>query len=226
MKIKHLLKIALGCIILLISSCRKDNQKYITNAKGVVRNKITGEAVGGIPVEIRGCSFSGSSYKCLELIQTTFTDQNGHYFMSVESSKWKQHKITIGNNNILANTPYPDDLVDLETGKNNAIDFSLFPIKKLKAHVTVQRHNRNWLDLRVEGAESFDYFTKYLYLNSNPLNDFDSTFLFNIVAGRQYQMIAILSDKTAPYTYINQEFFYMPFTVNNVDTTHIDFLVQ
>ena len=52
------------------------------------------------------------------------------------------------------------------------------------------------------------------------------TFILNIPAGRQYQMIAILSDKTAPYTYINPEFFYKPFTVNNVDTTLIDFIVQ
>jgi hypothetical protein len=222
MKIIHLLKIAFGCLILLISSCRKE---YTTNVNGVVRNKITGEGVEGIPVEILGCSFSGSSYKCLELINRTVTDQNGRYAMSVESSKWKQFKIKIRTNNIWAY--FQEDDQDLVTGSNNTIDFSLYPIKKLKAHVTVQRHNRNWLVLGIENAVQYNNFWAYLlYDDSNPINDFDSTFIFNIVAGRQYQMKAILSDQTAPNTYINHESFYKPFTVDNVDTTLIDFIVQ
>ncbi len=222
MKKIHLLKIALGCLILLISSCRKE---YTTNVNGVVQNKITGEGVEGIPVEILGCSFSGSSYKCLELINRTVTDQNGRYAMSVESGKWKQFKIKIRTNNIWAY--FQEDDQDLVTGSNNTIDFSLYPIKKLKAHVTVQRHNRNWLVLGIENAVQYNNFWEYLlYDDSNPINDFDSTFIFNIVAGRQYQMKAILSDKTAPDTYINHESFYKPFTVNNVDTTLIDFIVQ
>jgi hypothetical protein len=222
MKITQLFKIALGCLILLISSCRKE---YTTNANGVVRNKLTGEGVEGIPVEILGCSFSGSSYKCLELIHRTVTDQNGRYAMSVESSKWKQFKIKIRSNNIWAHSQ--DDEQDLVTGSNNTIDFSLYPFKKLKAHVTVQRHNRNWLALGVERTEQYNLFWEHLlYDDSNPINDFDSTFIFNIVAGRQYQMKAYLSDKTAPNTYINHESFNKPFTVDNADTTSIEFIVQ
>lgn len=223
MKIKYLLLVLLWGFLFMTGSCKKANQHYTTKANGIVRNKLTGQPVKGIPLEIYGCSFIGSSVKCLERIQTTVTDQNGYYEMTVEADKRQGYEIAITTNGILAATPNAAGLV---TGKSNTIDFSQFPIKKLKAHVVVKRHNRNWLDLDIGNNDYFDFFSYSLYHGSNPTTDFDSSFIFNIEAGRQYKISCALSDRTAPYTNINYEYFSSLFTVNNTDTTFVDFIFQ
>lgn len=223
MKIKNLLHVLLCGFLFLSASCKKDNQHYTTKANGIVRNKLTGQAVQGIPLEMYGCSFIGSSVKCLDRILSTVTDQNGYYEMTVEADKRQGYEIAITSNGILAPTPNAAGLV---TGKSNTTDFSQFPIKKLKAHVVVKRHNRNWLDLGIGNNDYFDFFSLSLYHGSNPTADFDSTYIFDIEAGRQYKISCALSDRTAPYTNINYEYFYNLFTVNNTDTTFVDFVFQ
>jgi hypothetical protein len=208
-----------------IGSCKKTNGKYVTQVNGTVRNKITGTPVAGIPVEIIGCSFIGISTKCLEKIGMSVTDAKGYYSMSVESEKWQSYVIAVGNNNILEQSSYPYSIA-LNTSKNNTVDFSRYPIKILKIRINIQRHDRNWIDIGISNVDQEGYFATDLYNNSNPINDFDSTFNVKILAGRQYQAIITLRDKTAPYTYVNNLGFSKLLTVNNVDTSYVDFVVQ
>ena len=143
--------------------------------------------------------------------------------MTVEADKWQRYQIAVASNGILATTPNPGDLL---TGKSNTTDFSQFPIKKLKAHVTVKRHNRKWLDIDVGNNDYVDFFSYSLYHGANQTTDFDSSFIFNIEAGRQYKISCAFSDRTAPYTNINYEYFSSFFTVNNTDTAFVDFIFQ
>lgn len=222
MKTKYLLNVAFLGFLFVAGSCKKSNQTYTTKVEGVIRNKLTGAVVQGIPVKIYGCSFVGSSTKCNESIQTTSTDQNGYYNITVVAEKRQGYEIAILVNDKLASTPNPASLV---TGKSNTVNFSQFPIKKLKAHVIVQRHNRSVLGITVGNWDYFDFFSYSLYQGPNPTTDFDSTFVFNIEAGRQYKIFVALYDRTAN-TIINEEDFSKLFTVNNTDTTFVDFVVQ
>ncbi len=218
-KYRALLLLAL-IITFLFGSCRKEDQ--LTVVLGKVVNKITGEGVAKIPIEIIECDEIG---KCLTTIKTEKTDINGNYKISFLPDKRRSYSVAVGQNNILGSTPYPY-YPKIQKNIENVLNFEQFPLKSLLIRITVQRHNKNFLQVGLFGNDAFGYYGNDLYVGNNPSLDFDSTYLITLEAGREYKASVILSNKTAPYTYIDPEFFSQRVIVNNVDTTRASFLVQ
>ncbi len=207
-------------IIYLFGSCRKEDQ--LTVVLGKVVNKITGEGVGEIPIKIIECDEVG---KCLTTIKTEKTDINGNYKISFLPNKRRSYSVAVGQNNILGSTPYPY-YPKIQKNIENVLNFEQLPLKSLLLHITVKRHNKNFLQVGLFGNDTFNYYANDLYVGNNPSLDFDSSYLITVEAGREYKASVILSNKTAPYTYIDPEFFSQRVIVNNIDTTRAFFLVQ
>lgn len=203
-------------------SCKKVEQPQ-TTVNGVVTNRITGQFVKGIPIEIVECE--GWTGKCLNTIQTIYTDATGHYKTSIVWENGKFYKAAVGFNNILACSPYPY-YNSITKNIDNTINYSQFPIKILQLHFKVLRHDKNWLQTGIQACDGMGYYANDFYFGTNPMNDFDTTYQIKIEAGRQYRAHLGISNKIAEYTYQNNEFIYKFFAVNNVDTTKIDFIIQ
>lgn len=222
MNIKLLNYKALCLGLIFFCSCKKDNQP-LTTVEGIVSNRVTSELVKNIPIEIIECD--GWPQKCLTTLQTVYTDAKGHYKTTFKWENGKGYKVAVGVNNTVANSPYPY-YFSLSKNVSNTVNFSQFPLKVLQLHFKILRHDKNWLQLGVQACDGLGYFAHDFYFGPNPVNNFDTTYQIQIEAGRQYRAHVGLSDKTAPYTYQNNEFIYKFFPVDNIDTTKIDFIVQ
>jgi hypothetical protein len=208
--------------LIFFYSCKKANQPQ-TTVEGVVSNKLTGEFVKNIPIEIIECD--GWPQKCVTAIQTIYTDANGHYKTAFVSENRKAYKIAVGLNNTIASSPYPY-YNSISKNIDNTINFSQFPLKILQLHFKILRHDKNWLQTGIQACDGLGFYANDFYFGTNPTNDFDTTYQIKIEAGRQYRAHVGLSNKIADNTYQNNEFIYNFFAVNNIDTTKIDFIVQ
>lgn len=222
MNYKLLKHILFSFVLILVYSCKKESLPQ-TTVHGVASNRLTGELVENIPINIIECD--GLPQKCLKIIQTVYTDVAGRYNTSFLWDNGKAYKLAIGVNNTLANSPYP--YYDLITRNiDNTINYSQFPLKVLQIRFNVLRHDKNWLNLSIRANDTFGFFAKDFYFGANPVNDFDETYTIKIEAGRDYIAYVGLSNKVADYTYQDNDFASKVFTVNNIDTTKIEFIVQ
>ena len=222
MNYKLLKNIASCFVVILVCSCKKESPTRTTTVHGVVSNKLTAELVGNIPINIIECD--GWPLKCLSKVQTVYTNASGQYNISFVAQKLKAYKLAVGENNILASSPYP--YYDwLSKNMDNTINYSQFPLKVLKLHFKILRHDKNWLNLGIQACDTFGFLAGTFYFEANPTNDFDETYSIKIEAGRSYAAYVGLSNKIADYIYQDNEFVNKFLTVNNIDTTKFDFIV-
>ena len=220
MKQKLIIALAFSLVLINLVSCKKNKPANI-DVSGVVSNRLTGTTVKNIPVNLIGCD--GIPIKCLSILKTVYTDQNGYYSISFESNEWRGYRVGIPFNDSIASTPNP---AELSANGHNYIDFSQFPLKILQLNIKVLRHDKNWLIIDVGNADSYDFFSYNCYNNQNPAISLDTTCYIKIQAGRPYTAYVGLSNKTGPYTYTDNEFVTKNFFVNNTDTTIVNFTVQ
>lgn len=220
MNFKLIKLLVFGFGLIFFCSCKKDSPQ--TTVEGIVMNKITGEFISNVPIEIIYCDFG--SQKCLTTINTVYTDSNGHYSASFFWGKGT-YKIAVGVNSKVSNTQYPYYISIPKRNGNNIIDFFQFPLKTLKIHYKIQRHDKNWLRVGLYETDQEGDFSADFYTGPNPINDFDSTYQISIQAGRTYRAHVSLSNKMADNTYEDSEFIFKPFEVENIDTTRVEFIV-
>lgn len=204
----------------IFAGCKKDMPKTIVH--GIVSNRITGAGVGNVPINILECD--GWPLKCLTTIRTGYTDVSGKYNISFFPDKRKSYEVEIGNNSIVSTYLYVYPKIIKNT--DNTLNFAQFPLQNLVLSIRIQRHDKNFIQAFVQAIDTFGFYSGSLYTGNNPALDFDTTYKIKIEAGRIYNSTVILSNKTAPYTYQNPEYLSKPFTVDNVDTTRVFFLVQ
>ena len=215
MKIQFLIIILLGSFI----SCKKEPGRKTTIVKGVVTNKLTNEPIADLPMEILGCDHDS---KCLTTVKKVRTNNSGYYETTVEEVKgFYTYEIRIGSNDIIG---YAEEYIKMNTEK--VINFSEKPLKTLQLKIKVLRHDKNWLNIGLQSNDQEGYFARDIYFGSNPVANFDTIYNVRIQAGRYYRAYVGLSNKIANYNYQDNEFVYKNFTVENIDTTRVSFIVQ
>ncbi len=219
---KMTIKIPILFLLLVgAQSCLKTNSPG-TIVTGVVTNRITGEPVKNIPIEI--IEAQGWTGKYLTTTQTVLTDAAGRYKTAIKIEKGKSYKAAVGVNPVLANSPYP--YYDrIERDKENVINYAQFPLKTLEIRFKISDHQKNWLQIGFQACDGLSFYANDLYFGSNPVVDFDTTYHIRVQAGRKYRAYVGLSNKVAPYTYQDNEFTYKFFDVENVDTTSFGFIL-
>ncbi len=203
--------------------CKKESLN--TFVEGTLTNKITNEPVQGIPIEIIECG--GYYNKCLTTLQTVYTDAKGHYNVSFKAEGGKNYKVAVGSNEVVASSVYPY-YTSIKDNQRTRLDFAQFPLKVLQIRFRVLRHDKNWLRLEMMDWDIYGNGNSFrrFYFGENPINDFDTTYYSVIQAGRRYRVIVGLSNKPAPYTYLDNEFIDHFFQIENIDTTKIEIVVQ
>jgi hypothetical protein len=216
-------KASLFCFIFIfIYGCRKEIPLPATTVHGTVTNRLTGELVANIPIEVIECD--GWPIKCLTTIKTVHTDPSGHYNISFVAEKRKAYRVALGFNDVLGWSPYPYyDFIS--KNMDNTINYSPLPLKTLQIHFRISRHDKNWLHLGIQACDTLNYFSNDYYYGENPIDGFDTTYTIKVEASRFYAAYVGLSNKIAEYTYEDNEFINKFFTIDNIDSTKIDFIV-
>ena len=218
----HILTISLCCTLSFIFiSCEKEQQSK-TSVSGVVSNKLTGKFIRDIPIEIIECD--GIPQKCLNTIQTVYTDTKGYYNASFTSEKRKAYEIAIGLNNVISSTPYPY-YYPITNGISNTINFSKLPLGQLILKIKILRHDKNWFVISVNNTDLNESFSYDFYNGLNPAIDFENTYSIKIEVGRPYAVVVLFCNKTGQSTFSDNEWVQKDFVVNSSDTTRVDFVI-
>lgn len=210
-------------VIISFTSCLKENQS-LTIVKGAVKDTITGEPIANMPVNILECDlgFYLGSNPC-HSFQTVITDLNGNYKYSFKSGKGSFYKVALGGNDHYSASEYP---IEIESKKENTINFSENPIKILELRVKVLRPDKKYLIVSASNVFNDNSYSTVFYNGVNPPGGLDTTCYTRIKAGRSYALFVQLANEIVNNSYKDPEIISKRIEIENVDTTRIDFIVK
>lgn len=174
-------------IVIILQSCLKDSDNELTVVKGTVTNKITGEKVPDVPIEILKCA-NGLNFQgpMCDSLKSVFTDGDGSYETSFLTEEGYHYKIGIAKNEFYMGTSVAYDGMIISEGEVNSFDFAPIPFKMLQVHVKTNKDFKNYLNITYQTA------------NDNE-NWISGTILFDTISANQI-IDAIISVKIFPLT--------------------------
>lgn len=221
--------IAFCAFLMTLQSCFNDTDNELTIVKGTVTNKITGEKLQDIPLEILKCAnaLNIGGPRC-DSLKTVYTDAEGMYETSFLTDKGYHYKIGIGNNKWYESTVTMWDGEIIKEGKTNALDFRPIPFKILQVDLEINKSSKNFIHVEYSTIDS-----KGSWLGGTVLLDtavrnqlIDTTLFLKIFPLRNYRVSKQICVRTGleiqNYVYSACDLNYLPdLYIEYNDTTKI-----
>ena len=212
-----------GVWLVICAGCKKQELSNTRIVTGTVKNKINNLPLQGVSVLLENCVFEGvllyGTTTCSGL-KTAITDANGKYEISYDAEMKKSYKVGIPYEYTYGTNP-----IKLINNSVNIVDFTVSRIVTLKIKYKNFRHDRNYIQISVNGGVYGNYLNFELYNGINPTYDIDTVFFRKIPADENYILQTTLftypNKPTPPDHIFNTYNFYAP----DQDTISINHVV-
>ncbi len=144
----------LGVLSVAVCSCRDNEGDLLTVVKGTVTNRVTGEGMEEIPVEIWKCSggINISGPNC-DSAMVTYTNADGAYEMKFVSKKGVYYKTGFGINDKVPILPIDYYGNRVREGEVNEFDYQSIPYQVLQMEITVSKKDKNYLHISIMASD-------------------------------------------------------------------------
>ena len=203
---------ALTCLIVgsCFSSCTTTPEdSSFTTAEGIITNRYTNLPVAAAPVTV-GRRTVGFGYKQYDSLTTVYSDVNGHYAVSFNSSK---HNNGLTNEQYVVHILYSQELFDLtnqpyaypwngtvtEKGKANKINLEVTSYKKVTIQVPAGKAGRSSIYLDFASTDQGNWFGNIILADTNRANQFIAfSRTIKVLPNRTYRFYRQLSGSGNP----------------------------
>ena len=215
---------------LFLYACRDNEGGMLTIIKGTISNKVTGEPLEGIPVEIWECSgglnISGPS---CDSSMVTYTNASGEYEIAYTSEKGVYYKTGIGRTEEFLSYSITNYGNIIKEGEVNKFDYQSIPFQVLQVEIEVSKKSKNYLqlDIRPMDPEGDIFGSWTLLMDTIQSNSVVDTIIYKkVLPLSSYSIIKNHSnrsgDKPGNYSYEDMEYIHLPkFYKKYEDTTVI-----